>query len=300
MAEQIIKLFSKELQENLFPKNAYYKQSKVDGGIGAKFGSVEVPQAGSTPSIIVNPSSFPLTPSQRVDDVKSYNVDLYATDPIHIEDVNEIVTNYSKRSDIIKDHVMSLNSRVADEIGVAWAPVAASQKIFTTGVADGTALAPGATGTRNAMVRNDWADLATRFDIDDVAEGSKNALVDARLYAQLLKIDSFVNFDYVNRKPTVDGQIGEIFGIKIFKRSRSVYYDGSNAKKAVGAATAVTDNLSVLAWGDRYVRRAEGTVKVYANIDDPQFLGSIFNASVRAGGTSGRTDEKGVYALIQA
>lgn len=300
MAEQIIKLFSKELQENLFPKNEFYKQSKVDGGIGAKFGTVEVPQAGAVPGITLNPSVFPLTPSQRTDDVKTYTVDNYATDAIHIEDVNEIVTNYSKRSDILKDHSRALNSRIADEMGVAWAPTLASQIITTTGVADGTALAPGATGTRNALTRNDFADLATRFDIDDVDAGARNLLVDARLYAQLLKIDSFINFDYSNKKPVVDGQVGELFGMKVFKRSRSVYFDVANAKKAVGAATATTDNLGVLAWADNYVRRAEGNVKVYADMDNPLYLGSIFNAAVRAGGTMGRTDQKGVYALVQA
>jgi hypothetical protein len=88
--------------------------------------------------------------------------------------------------------------------------------------------------------------------------------------------------------------------MKVFKRSRSAYFDASNAKKAVGAATAVTDNLAVIAWADNYVRRAEGSVKVYTDIDNPLYLGSIFNAAVRAGGTAGRTDEKGVYALIQA
>ena len=299
MAEQIIKLFSKDLQENLFPSNEFYKQSKVDGNIGVKFGSVEVPQAGSTPNIVVNPAAFPLTPSQRVDDVKTYTVDLFATDAIHIEDVNEAVTNYSKRMDILKDHTRALNTRIADEMAVNWAPSLVSQKSFTTGTADATALSPGATGTRKALTREDLSDLAIKFDIDDVPAGARNMLVDARLYAQLLKIDSFINFDYTNRKPVVDGQVGEIFGMKVFKRSSAGVYDGAGVIKAVGAATAIDDNLGILAWSDEMVRRAEGSVKVYANIDDPQWLGSIFNASVRAGGTASRTDEKGVYALIQ-
>ena len=300
MAEQIIKLFSKDLQENLFPKNEFYKQSKVDGNIGAKFGTVEVPQAGATPGVTVNPSSFPLTPAQRTDDVKVYTVDNYATDPIHIEDVNEAVTNYSKRMDILKDHTRTLNTRIAEEMAFAWSPTLLAQKNFTTGTADATALAPGATGTRNALTREDLSDLAIKFDIDDVASDSRNILVDARLYAQLLKIDSFINFDYTNRKPTVDGQVGELFGMKVFKRSSATYYDAAGVKKAVGAATAVTDNLGILAWSNDFVRRAEGAVKVYADMNNPLYLGSIFNAAVRAGGTAGRTDEKGVYALIQA
>jgi|DEB0MinimDraft_6_1074348.scaffolds.fasta_scaffold35485_3 hypothetical protein len=299
MAEQIVKLFGKEIQENLFPENMFYKQSKLDGGIDVKARTVQVPQAGSTPTIQVDPSSFPLTISQRTDDVLEYDVKLYATEPIHIEDVNEIVTNYNKRADIIKDHAKALNTRIADEIAYGWAPTAASQKIFTTGTATGNALAPGATGTRNAITRDDMASLAIRFDKDDVATDERNILVDASLYLQLLQIDSFINFDYVSNKPVNSGQVGEIFGMKVFKRSQSVYFDASNVKKTIGAATAATDNLAILAWADSYVRRGEGNVKVYSDFDKPEYLGSIFNAAVRAGGSFGRNDEKGVYALIQ-
>lgn len=299
MAEQLVKLFSKELQENLFPNNEFYKQSKLDGGIDVKAKTVEVPQAGSTPTVTKNATVFPLTIGTRTDDVLTYSVDLYNTEPIHIQDVNEMVINYSKRSDVIKDHARTLNTRIADEMAYSWAPTAGSNIIVTTGTADGTALAPGATGTRKVITYDDIVSLAMMFDIDDIDMSARNLLVDTRLYAQLLKIDQFINFDYFNRKPTVDGQVGEIFGMKVFKRSKSTYFDVSNVKKAVGAAGAASDNLAILAWADNCVRRAEGNVKMYADMDKPEYLGSIFNASVRAGATIGRTDSKGVYALVQ-
>ena len=300
MAEQITKLFGKEIQKNLFPVNEFYKQSKLDANVSAEYGIVQVPQSGSSPTVIVNPSSFPLTASQRTDNVKEYTVDAFATSPIHITDVNEALTNYSKRADILEDHIRVLNTRIADEMAYRWAPTLGTQKIFTTGTADASALAPGATGTRKVLTREDLSNLAIMFDKDDVDTNARNILVDASLYAQLLRIDSFINFDYTNKKPVVDGQIGEIFGMKVFKRSRSTIFDASNAKKAVGASTATTDNLAIIAWANNFVRRAEGTVKMYSDIDNPLYLGSVFNAQVRAGGTAGRLDEKGVYALIQA
>lgn len=298
MAEQITKLFSKDIQKNLFPTNEFYKQSKLDANVSAEFGTVQIPQAGAVPTVIKNPSSFPLSISQRTDDVKEYSIDAFATEPIHIYDVNEAVTNYNKRMDIIQDHVDSLNTSIADEMAFAWAVSATANKIFTTG-ADGSVLAPGATGTRKGLVRSDLAKLSMMFDKDDVKAGDKNILISADQYEELLNIDSFINFDYVNRKPAVDGQIGEVFGMKVFKRSRNTIFNTSNVKKAVGAATAVTDNLSILGWSSKYVRRAEGSIKLFSDIDNPQYLGSIFNGLVRAGGTAGRTDEKGVYSLIQ-
>lgn len=299
MAEQITKLFSKDIQENLFPKNEFYKRSKLDANVSADWGVVQVPQAGATPSVIVNPSTFPLTVAQRTDDVKEYTVNAFATSPIHITDVNEAVTNYSKRMDIIKDHVKALNTRIGDEMAYVWAVTVAANKLFTTGAAI-PAAAPSATGNRKALTRDDLAALSVMFDKDDVASDERNMLISAAQYEELLKIDSFINFDYMTNKPQVDGQIGEIFGMKVFKRSRNTIYDASNDAKAVGDAAAATDNLSILAWSDSYVRRAEGTVKLYSDIDNPVYLGSIFNAQVRAGGTSSRTDEKGVYQLIQA
>ena len=299
MAEQITKLFSKEIQENLFPKNEFYKRSRLDANVSADWGVVQVPQAGAVPGITKNASSFPLTAAQRTDDVKEYNVDAYNTDPILITDVNEAITNYNKRQDIIKDHTKALNTRVADEMAYLWAVTQTSQKFFTSG-ANVAAAAPSATGTRKGATRADFAKLAVAFDKDDVQSDERNVLISASQYEELLNIDSFINFDYMNNKPAVDGQIGEIFGMKVFKRSRNTIFDASNDKKAVGAAGATTDNLSILAWSDSYVRRAEGTIKLFAEIDSPLYLGSIFNGLVRAGGTIGRTDEKGVYSLIQA
>ena len=270
----------------------------MDANVSAQFGIVQVPQAGATPTVVKNPSSFPLSVSQRTDDVLEYNVHAFATNPIHIEDVNEAMTNYSKRQDIIKDHVNALNTRIADEMAFIWAVTATSNKIFTTG-SNVAAAAPGATGNRKGLTRADLAKLSVMFDKDDCLADERNILISAAQYEELLNIDSFINFDFVNRKPVVDGQIGEIFGMKVFKRSRNTVFNNSNVKKAVGASTAATDKLSILAWSDSYVRRAEGAVKLYADIENPLYLGSIFNGLVRAGGTAGRSDEKGVYSLIQ-
>ena len=302
MSEIIVSLFSKELQPNLFPNNEFYKQSKLDGGIDIKAKFVEVPQAGATPAILKNPTAFPLTPGQRTDDVLVYSVDQYATNPVVIQDVNEMIISYSKRQSVLQDHADVLNARVAQELAYAWSPLAAANISRMTGTADASALAPGATGTRKTINRDDLADLARKFDKDDVPSGQRNLLIDADLYAQLLKIESFINFDYVNRKPTVDGQVGELFGMKVFKRSSTTIFDnaGTPVKKAVGAATATTDNLSILAWASNQVRRAEGKAKIYSNEDDALYLGSIFNAAVRSGGTYSRTDQKGVYSLVQA
>ena len=129
MAEQILKVFSKDLQKNLFPANEFYKQSKLDSANG---GSVEVPQSGSKPAVAMD-ASVPLTPTNRVDDVLTYSVHKFNTDPIYVEDANEAVINYPKRMDIMGDHIAALNTTIAEYIGTSWCPADGTNSLKTTG-----------------------------------------------------------------------------------------------------------------------------------------------------------------------
>lgn len=299
MAEQIVKVFSSDLQKNLFPDNAFYKSSKLDAGAAVTAKTVEVPQSGAEPTISVNPAVFPLTASQRTDDTKTYSIDLFATTPIHIEDENEVVTNYSKRMDILSDHINSLNTKIADNMANAWGATVAANKLAMTGTARPSALA-GTTGDRKGIAYADLVSAMELMDRQDVPHDGRNIVVDSQGFADLLKLDQFISFDYNNMKPVVSGQVGEILGMRVFKRSRTLVYDNANAKAALGDAVAATDNSAALIWHQNFVRRAEGTVKVYSEIDSPLYLGSIFAAAVRNGGMASRADEKGVISLIEA
>ena len=296
MAEQLVKLFGKEIQKNLFPDNAFYKQSRLDGGVNVNAKTIQVPQAGGVPTVSVDPSSFPLTISQRTDDVKEYSVSLFATEPIHIEDVNLMVINYDKRSDILQDHSLVLNETIADNMAYAWGADSATSKVLTTG---GTRASSFGGAAKKAVAYSDLVNLMTKFDADNIPEEGRNLLCSAQMYQDLLKINEFISFDYNNNKPVVNGSVGTILGFNVFKRSSSVSYDLNGDKKAYSDAEATTDKDSIIAWHRSFVRRAEGNIKVYADTNKPEYLGSIYNAAVRNGGMIGRTDEKGVYAIVQ-
>lgn len=297
MAQQLVKLFGREIQENLFPMNDFYKRSRLDGGIELKAGIVQVPQAGAVPGVQVNPSTFPLTVGKRTDDIKEYNVDLIATDPIHIQDVEEITTNYDKRSDVLKDHTRQLNTTVADIMAYAWAKAVTTATMLTTGSARPSSRAGGA--DKKAVTYKDILGLQSAMDKDDIPAEGRYLLASAEMYSDLLDVDQFISFDY-KEKAVSNGAIGTILGFTVYKRSRTVFYDDAGALKAYGDAAAATDKDSILAWHEDFVRRAEGNVKVYSDVDKPTYLGSIYNAAVRSGGTFGRKDGKGVYTLVQA
>ena len=302
MAEVLKKLLSSDIQKNLYPNNEFYKKSKVDAGVQADVTTVQIPQAGAVPTVVENPTSFPLTIAPRVDSEVEYAVDVIATEPIVIQDDNELVLSYSKRQDVLQDHVAVLNTRVADKLAHAWSAVPATNQVRTTG-ADSPVLLTGATGTRKRFSLPDFINAMRIMDNMD-AGNNRIALFSANMYAELItaSLSQFVGSDKLSSDLIAQGVVGKLFNTLIYVRSRTCRYTNAATplKKIYTAANAATDNDSILIFDPSLVRRAEGIVKVYSDLDNPAYLGSIYNAKIRAGGTASRTDFKGIVSIIQA
>jgi hypothetical protein len=300
-ASPLVTVFTKDIQENLFPDNEFYKNSKDDSmWLDGRY--VRLPQAGAIPNVERNRTTLPAQINKRNDDAEEYEVDEFTTDPILIQDTEEMQLSYAKRQSVLYDHTNTLNTNVADNFGQIWMPTLGSNFVRTTG---GTtvATAPGASGNRKLIQYADWVDAVTLLDRMDVPQADRFACVPASIYGQMLKIDQFIDYQ---KRGLVDlikkGIVGEILGIQIYKRSRLALYDntGTPVKKAFGAAAASSDNEAVLIWQKNMVRRAEGAAKVYSDLEKPEYYGSVFSAKVNCGGRIARTDQKGVVALIQA
>lgn len=300
MASPLTIVFAKEIEGNLFPDNEFYKQSKddsawVDGTI------VRLPQAGAKPNVEVNRTTLPAPITKREDTAEEYSLVEFTSDPSLITDTEELEVSYAKRQSILTEHVDTINTKVADRFSNIWLPTLSDNMVRTSG-GSVVATAPGATGNRKAITDNDLIDAVTLLDRMDVI-GDRFGLIPASMYAQLLKIDKFVDY---HKRGLVDliakGLIGEIYGIKLYKRSYAGLYDntGTPVKKAFGAAAATSDNEALMIWSKNSIRRAEGSVKVFMNEGKAEYYGSIFSALVNAGGRMARTDEKGVVSIIQA
>lgn len=301
---QVIKtIFTADIQKNLYPNNEFYKNSKADTGIIDTAKTIEIPQSGAAATGGKNPSSFPLSITTRADDKQTYDADLYYTDPIHIEDNDIAVLSYDKRKDILEDHIAYLKNSYAKDVAYNWCPTLADNIIRTTGDAKATTLT-GATGTRKSLTIEDFINADRILTRMETPGENRHVLLSADMYAQLLTagISSFVGVDKLSSDLLARGVVGQILGFNIYKRSSVARYDNSATpvKRAVGAVNAATDNDVALFWHSSFVRRGEGKVKMYADIDKPEYLGSIYNAKVRGGSVIPRLDQAGVVALVQA
>jgi hypothetical protein len=301
MASPLVITFARDIQANLFPDNAWYKNSKDDSmWIDSK--TVRLPQAGAAPSVEKNRNVLPAQIKQREDTAEEYDIDEFTTDPIFISDTEEMQLSYAKRQSVLSDHTNTINTNVADNFGQIWLPTLAANFVRTSG-GSVAATAPSGTGNRKEIADKDLIAAVTLMDRMNVPSEGRFMAIPTSMYAQLLAIDKFVDYQ---KRGLVDlvkkGLIGEIYGMQIYKRSYLGMYDntGTPVKKAFGAAGAAYDNEAALIWQKEMVRRAEGSVKVYSDIDKPEYYGSIFSAKVNAGGRITRTDQKGVVAIIQA
>lgn len=300
MAILFKQVFSADLAKNLFPDNAFYKNSKDDSAF-VESDVVNLPHAGSIPGVEVDRTTKGVA-AKRVDSATSYDLSELSTDPTWIQYSEELIVNYAKRANIVEEHSSALNTAIADFMAHEWATNAGVVQVRTTGAAVRPAGSPSATGNRKRIVLADLLNIQKAMNKQEIPLEGRFAVITPDMLEDLLMIDEVKNSDFNKVKPLVDGSVGMFLGFNFFVRSRVNVYDnaGTPALKAIGAAGAAADNQGAIFWNKNFVRRAEGGVKTFAKIGDPELYGDAVSALVRCGGIGANKDGKGVIALIES
>jgi len=289
----------KDIADNLFKTQEFIMRS-VNHSAFVSDAIVHLPQAGAAPTVVKNRSTFPATITERTDTEKTYSLANFSTDPIRLRNLDEIQTSYAKRQSILGEHVEKLNESIGDETANAWGVDTAARVVKTTGSAVATALAPSATGTRNALDKADIRSAAQILDNDNgVPSGNRYGLMQTDMFYQLFSDTTVLSRDFMERSSQEAGVITQLFGVNFLIRPSVNVYSAAFALKAVGAAAAATDMIGCVIWQQSFVSNAKGDIRVYANENVAEHYGSVFSAEVEHGASLLRTDEKGVVAIVQ-
>lgn len=300
-----------DLQESTFQDSSFMKRSISDDAFVVNK-TVHLPNSGSKPGVSINRTVLPASIAERTDTETTYDLSEFTTDPILLRNIDELQISYDKRQSIMMQNQETLREKVSFYCANIWATPQAgitNTVIRTTGSAVGTALAPGATGTRLAVTLTDINNLAKKLDNDLVPKQGRILLMPTDLFWQLHAISEVVRASYngfqSNPSVVASGVIAAVSGFEIMTLPVVNVYDGSGVLKAVDAATATTDNLACLAWHPAYVRRALGAIDVFADSGDngrgkPEYFGSVLSALMMFGASVARKDNKGVVNLVQA
>jgi hypothetical protein len=294
-------IFTRELQRLLFPNNAFYRQSVLIG-TGAEVSGryFNIPQEIETPGFVTNPTSFPLTVEEMSDDSETVEMDLHATKPTRLGDREALEVAFDRRASILGRHASVLELLCANTAINRWSAIDAVNAVVRTSGAAVSASLPGQTGTRKVITKDDFINANQILDRTNM-QGQRYALVGATMYSDLLRISDFVDYQKTgNTSALLTGALGELFGIKFFKRSTAAIYTSALLPKAVGAALTATDQEGALLWIDGAVGRVEGAVQTYINAGRAEYLGDIMNAAVRFGCSLMRQDKAGIVGIIQS
>ena len=300
-AELLKRLFLSEITEQLRADNSYMQFAKNDDAF-VNNNSVELPHAGSDPTVVVDRAEFPGTIAKRTDVATQYLLESLSSDPTHLQYDEELTVAYNKRASIMDGHVKKLKETMGDRLAWKWAEnVTGASIIATTGVGTRTASAPGSTATVKKITKADLLSARQVFDVDNIPVSGRKLMVTGQMYNDILGIDDFTHIDKYGLSVIPDGLVGRIFGFDVFIRSRvNAYATGGTTIKDPAAATATTDLGAAIAWHPEFVRRAMGSTKVFLELEKADYYGSVMSALVRFGGLNARNDVKGVVSIVEA
>lgn len=294
-----------DIAEALTPANDFWQHS-LDDSRYVNNRVVHLPQAGSDPNVEINRSVFPATVTQRTDTTVDYEIDEFSTDPIMVSYSEELEASYDMRASVLRSHLNTLKTKVADRLAWLWSCSVAGSILRTSGAAR-PAYKAGQTGQRKALSYEDFVKVMTRLDAMDVPSEGRVALIDSALMADLFKIEQFIDASKFGQGVLPKGAIGMVLGMAIYTRSRVQSYNNAAvpAKLPFGAANTADSNVAALFWHPNFVRRAVGNgenggIVVSINEQRAEYNGAtLISALVRAGGRIARGDEKGVVALVE-
>ena len=184
-----------DIQEAL-NRNADFLPYSIDHSAYIAFGTVHIPQSGANPTVLKNPATFPLSISERTDTDRTYLLNQFALEPTLITNLDELQISYDKRQSVLGQQITTLTQRIGDEVAITWTATGAANLRDTTGSASGSALAPGATGTRKAVTLEDIAYLAQKLDLDNVDRGGRKLLMSTGMFWQLMAISDVLRASY--------------------------------------------------------------------------------------------------------
>ena len=269
---------------------------------------VHIPNAGASPTVVKNRSSFPAAAVQRTDSFVTYALDVFTTTPTFVTWHEENEISYDKTDSVLNDHVLTLMEAVGDDILYKWvtgikadgtADVIPAANIIKTSGAAVAATEEGQTGYRKAFTYDDLLTAQSMMNKMSVPKTDRYALLESYQYKQL--IDSLSSNQMAAFQHAADlenGVVGKLAGFNIMERASVLAFNG-NTPIAPGTALSAASNIGALCWQKDSVALALGEIKPFQDDDNPLYYGDVFSAAVKAGGRCRRQDWKGVIAIVQ-
>ena len=308
---------------NIFKNNEFLLESVDESQYVLQGSVVHIPQAGAPSAVKRNRASLPASISRRVDVDITYALDEFTTDPRFIPDADTIQLSYDKLESCMTEDMANLRQVIADTLLYNWRP---KYYIKATKTKSADYLIHG-TGVRTGVCVEDFVKAKEIFNKWGMPKEDRYVILNSEMYAQIcndVRLNANDNLLTAVYDP-LNGNLVKLEGWKIIERATVLMASNSSLTavsgkpyfgwtsdtdltytpedyEAIEAGTTAADNTaccSALFWQKTAVCRAMGQTKMFDNVDDPTYYGTIYSFLNRMGGRLRRQDHKGVLGLIQ-
>ena len=232
--------------ENFFPDNSFAAKS-IDDSIFVENKTVHIPNAGAPSGVVINRTQKPAQVNQRTDQDLSYDIDELTTNPIYIPEIDKVELSYDKRQSILWNDRMELQKQAHQNLLYRW--FVAGKVIETEGNEREAHTSSTATGYRKALTKATILKLMTIFNQDDVPATNRYILLDAVMYADLLKDLTEKELSaFLASADAQKGILGNLYGFDIMQRSQVLRLTGNKALLKWSENATATELAAGLAW----------------------------------------------------
>lgn len=271
----------------------------------SRYYKVYIPQAGSMDGVVVNPTSYPLSVSERTDDTLDYSLDHLAMKPIRLGAWDTSLLSYDKMQSILVDFAGNIGEAQLYKTFVNWYVNGgtAAKRVLTGGASMGASSAPSSTTNVKKLLLTDIIKGAAILDKQNIPnDGKRKAILPVDMFYQLHEdmLTGSYNINIIEKDGlTMLSQPIAGFQIHMFPKVVNVV-ETTYAVRAFDHVGAATDREAGLLFHQDMVSVAKGDLNVYVNDGDPTMLGDVLSAEAWIGGKYRRKDTLGVVPIIQA
>ncbi len=260
-------IWTSQIMKGFYPMASFLNYAK-DYSALAEYDVINMADAGFDPTVLVNNTTYPISITQRADTPLSFELDLFETENTLVRSPESIEYAYDKMESVIYGHRMALQTKTALKAAHAFAPNSDSQftpVVRTTGDDNGE-------GYKRIKIE-DILKLKRKFDLMDIPVDKRFLVLDPRHTEDLILYDlkSFKDVtDFVNGTPK------RFAGFNILEFTKNPVFDNTTGvKKAFGAVATGNDVFSSFAFCSEEVMKADGTVKMFERLNDPELRGTV-------------------------
>ncbi len=254
-----------QLMELFYPGNSWMLRSQ-DMSAFVTNNVINLADIGADPSVLVDNTSYPVSIVERTDTAIQLTLKTLDTVNTVVRNVEAIQLAYDKRESVVRQHRNALMAKCSALAAWNYGPAADGAYTPVSSLGSGSIIDALYTAQQKL--------------------NSLNAPIEGRVLtlnpthqAKLLKEDKSL---YKGFADPGTGQVFKLAGFDIYSGTQNPVYDGTtHAKKAFGASAAGGDLQSSIFWLESEVMRADGTVEMFARLQDPEARGDIMGFQKR-------------------